>query len=645
MHKETSPAYCAYPWQQMIIDLTGEVVPCCFWSGYGNSGKPLGNTNLNTIEEIWNGSEYQALRRANATGKLEGHPCNQCVSYAWSNGRYPSFSSPIRWRKESGYCYVVEIPETFVSLAGDALSQAEVLENGIPLAFSKALHDEIRNIGMGRYSVWGHSLYFSSSDNSDPSETGKLYELSLPAGRVKLQSLVIDSVSGKNIREAKGEYETGVSVMSAKPSMISLISTADCNIDCPNCSQNLVRAAHIQHRSETVPDILSHVPYLYQFIWHGGEPYLIKRFRQFIDTFETERNPNLTFGFTSNGTMLTATELRKLGKFPGINASISVDSFHKETFEKIRKGADFDKVLDNLLRAIATYAPPEHVFSVGMIVCKSNFLELPQNLAFAISHDIPLNLSPVVVYPVTEQLNLFENYELQTRGWHEALAQATQLVQEALEEKKPSVMRINPTGMLNELNSILDSAEQRYRNQCSLEFIVTDIHDSLKEMTYPGIYLYNQLTKSVVAYCEITPGKTRHLVRIPHGYSTNNVYWAVTDNLREIIGDVVAGWFEKVEKATGEASFEGNSWKPTRIDIPRYVATPRQKNIFFANYGETSPKGLNVRYPEQIYLAYKLKESKERLKGKGRGVHGWFEYLQLAVFVIKGHYKLFMKKR
>ena len=41
----------ACPWQQMIIDLTGEVVPCCYWSGYGNTGKPLGNTNTSSIDE------------------------------------------------------------------------------------------------------------------------------------------------------------------------------------------------------------------------------------------------------------------------------------------------------------------------------------------------------------------------------------------------------------------------------------------------------------------------------------------------------------------------------------------------------------------------------------------------------------------
>ncbi len=77
---------CAYPWQQMIIDLTGEVVPCCCWSGYGNFGKPLGNTNASTIEEIWQGQAYTALRRRLAEGELNGHPCGNCMAYRWSNG-------------------------------------------------------------------------------------------------------------------------------------------------------------------------------------------------------------------------------------------------------------------------------------------------------------------------------------------------------------------------------------------------------------------------------------------------------------------------------------------------------------------------------------------------------------------------------
>lgn len=630
MTRGATPTYCAYPWQQMIVDLTGEVVPCCFWSGYGNVGKPLGNTNLASIDEIWNSSEYQALRQVNASGNLEGHPCNQCMAYAWSNGNYPPFSSPIPWRHESGHCYLVEIPENFTKLAGESLNAAELLEDGVPLPFPKTLHDDIRKLGEGRYSVWDHSLYFSTSDNSDPSDNGRSYELNVPHGRIKLQGLVVDSVSGQNILKAWEEYREGVEVMTAKPTMISLISTADCNIDCPGCSQNMVRLTRVQHRAETVPDILAHVPYLYQFIWHGGEPYLIKRFRQFIDDFRTEDNPNLAFGFTSNGTMLTAKELDKLQRFPRINASISMDSFNKAMFEKVRKGADYDTVLSNALRAIATYDAPHRVFSIGMIVCKSNFRELAENLEFAIEHDMGLNLSPVVIYPVTEQLNVFENYQLQTQGWQEALDYARNILQRAVVEKRPSVRRVDATGMLAELQAILDHAQQRYRQCTALDIIVADPYHSLSQMIRPGIVLYHAQANEVLAYCELASGAGSYAIRVPYGYSPQTVYWTLVHNLIEVTGRVAEGWFEPIDKSLIAAKFEDKPVKPVRLPIPKFIAVDRPRNTTFANYGETTPNGLRVKAAEDITAAYNSSTAEERLNGRGLAVCTYRQYLYLV---------------
>ena len=640
----SSPTYCAYPWQQLIIDLTGEVVPCCFWSGYGNVGKPLGNTNVNSLDEIWNGPEYQALRRANATGNLEGHPCHQCMAYAWANGNYPPFSSPIPWRHESGHCYLVEIPERFVRLTGESLKDAELLEDGVPLPFSGAMHDEIRKLGGGRYSVWGQSLYFSTSDNSDLSDNGRTYELNSPQGRIKLQGLVVDAVSGTNILKAREEYKEGVEVMSAKPTMISLISTADCNIDCPGCSQNMVRLVRVQHRAETVPDILAHVRYLYQFIWHGGEPYLIKRFRQFIDDFRTEDNPNLAFGFTSNGTMLTAKEFAKLQKFPRINASISMDSFNKETFEKIRKGADYDKVLSNVLRAIATYDAPDRVFSVGMIVCKSNFLELPENLKFAIEHDIGLNLSPVVIYPVTEQLDVFENYQLQTKGWQEALDKARNIMQQAVVENRPSVKRVDATGMLAELQATLDRAQQRYGKCNILEIVVDDPYHSLSQMARPGIILYHNTTNEVPAYCELVASSGRYTIQIPYGYTPQKVYWVLVHNLTEVSGRIAADWFECDDKCFITAKFEEKAVKPVHICVPRFAAVDRPRNISFANYGETTQDGLHVKGLTDIDDAYYSVMVEGRLNGKGLALRGRREYFHLTATRVTRRIRQFFKR-
>ncbi len=58
------------------------------------------------------------------------------------------------------------------------LSAACVLENGMPLPGpGNALHDDIRQVGGGRYSFWHDCVYFATSDNSDPRTNGRHYEV------------------------------------------------------------------------------------------------------------------------------------------------------------------------------------------------------------------------------------------------------------------------------------------------------------------------------------------------------------------------------------------------------------------------------------------------------------------------------------
>lgn len=48
-------------------------------------------------------------------------------------------------------------------------------EEGEWLAFANAPHEAIAQVGEGRYSFWGDTLYFSTSDNSDPNTNGRQY--------------------------------------------------------------------------------------------------------------------------------------------------------------------------------------------------------------------------------------------------------------------------------------------------------------------------------------------------------------------------------------------------------------------------------------------------------------------------------------
>lgn len=596
---------CAYPWQQMIIDLTGEVVPCCYWSGYGNTGKPLGNTNTSTIEEIWNGEEYRALRAKLADGDLTGHPCGSCLAYRWAGGNFPKFTQPTNFDHESGHCYLGRIQESFLAVAQDDPAKVELRENGVPLPLRDAAHDDIRTLGGGRYSVWHGWVYFSASDNSNPVENGRCYELVSGDKIVRLINLVGDATSSQNSRLAHEEFVAGAECLDAKPSMMSFISTADCNIDCPACSQNIVRQAKVQHRPETTQNILDLVPYLTSFVWHGGEPYLIKKFRRFIDEFQTEHNPNLVFGFTSNGQQITAAEAEKLLKFPQLNASVSIDSFNAETFSRVRAGGDFKRIIENLHRLVGLYDAPQRIFSVGMIICKSNMAELAENLSYAIEHDIGINLSPVLVYPVNEQLNVFEDFAAQTAGWATAIERATALVEEAKRERRLAVQRIDPTGMVAELDTIYRRMCEDYADVVELRCEIKDPHGSIARMRRPVIVLHADGV--AVAYAELKPGDKTRVLRIPRRYAGNLLRVDVLHSVYEPHGWVLMHYLP-----------EDGLRYIAEMRFPPFKGAPRQRNIMLANYGDASPDGTHVRDASEISKAYYRLHAHELDQDTGR---------------------------
>ena len=65
--------YCQFPWREALVAQGGEVTPCC------SPGRPvMGNAYEQDFMEIWNGPEYQRLRRGLWTGELTEY-CRSCV--------------------------------------------------------------------------------------------------------------------------------------------------------------------------------------------------------------------------------------------------------------------------------------------------------------------------------------------------------------------------------------------------------------------------------------------------------------------------------------------------------------------------------------------------------------------------------------
>jgi radical SAM protein with 4Fe4S-binding SPASM domain len=599
---------CAFPWQLMVIDLTGEVLPCPYFH-FAGSGRTLGNTNLNSLEEIWNGPGYQTLRERHVSGDLEGHPCKNCMAYRTMGGQYPAFEWGDSFRGEQGLCYIAQIPERFWERNRDRTDQIILLEDGVSLPYPQSLHRDIRRYGQGRYSVWRGFIYMATVDGSNPACNGRRYELRCGDDAAVIASLDLTSASAHNLVAGYDEYRNGATTLSARPSKITFIETSDCNIDCPACSQNEVRLMRVQHRPETNPDVLSHVPFLQELIWHGGEPYMMPRFRRFVEEFHRDQNPNFSFGFMSNGTMISASEAKKLENFQRFNVTISVDSFIKTTYDRMRSGAKYEQVMDNLFRLLAMQDWPTRKVVVAMIIGKSNILDLSYNIRFALQHNIRLMVNPITQYPPTEKLTLFANFSAQTEGWAAVLAEAEYLLEEAKRLDRLSLLNLDPTGTVREIKTLYEQQRAEHADVVELEVEVDDPHGSIARMRCPGLMVCEGAggPYEAVAYAEIASGAGAHRLRIPKTRFTRPMRYALYADLFETGSE-----WHPLDRVIDPA--EGARLHRV-IKVPQYERPPRPKNIHYMKFGPDN--GLRLEERIAMFHAYVALAEKERAAGWG----------------------------
>jgi len=88
---------------------------------------------------------------------------------------------PKHMSSEIGFAYQVSIDHGAPSDVAGGRSELVLLENGKPLGPAHSAHADIRKEGLGRYSHWGaRTLWFSTSDNSDPRTNGREYKVMCP---------------------------------------------------------------------------------------------------------------------------------------------------------------------------------------------------------------------------------------------------------------------------------------------------------------------------------------------------------------------------------------------------------------------------------------------------------------------------------
>lgn len=584
---------CAFPWQFMNIDLTGAVGPCNYWSMV--SEQALGNTNVNTLAEIWNGDAFRELRRRHATQDLKDHPCAACPARRMLS-TYPPFEWGDSFRLDRGHCYIGAIPDSFWQRHEHEVERIRLFEDGDEMLLRQALHDDIRELGRGRYSIWRGSLFLSTRDQSNPASNGRSYVLRCGKDSVRIASMDMEHPSGRNTELAHEEYLRGSTKLEANPGKLTFIETADCNIDCPSCSQNEVRRTGIRHLPSTNPQVMALLPTLFELTWHGGEPFMMPRFRRFVTEFDASEHPNLSFAFMSNGTMINEKEVEKLARFPRLNVTISMDSFVKETYEVLRAGANFDRVLANAKRLHALQDWPMRRLTIAMIVGKTGMPEVGKNVRFALEHDLRLMLNPITQFPVSEQLTVFEDFAQQSANWDAALCDAEAAVEEAARRDDRSLHFLDASSGVAELRRFFEEQARVHADCRVMEVEVQDPHGSLASMRRPALLVHseNATLYESYAYCELRGGAGRYVLRVPAVRAEQTLHFHLLADLF----DVSSKWVPPNPLVCFEAS------ERRVISVPRYTAPIAKRNAEYADLKQLDWRGGELATPlDALYAA------------------------------------------
>lgn len=160
------------------------------------------------------------------------------------------------------------------------------------------------------------------------------------------------------------------------PIFVQIEPTVRCNLKCRMCINPAVKREKTDLEIRDFKLILSKLPYLRKLSFVGiGEPMLNP---DIFEMIRLAKERGISIGFATNGMLLNKEMSDKIIESNLDWVNISIDGADKDTFESIRKGADFYTVIENTKRLrelVKNSGKPD--ISIWFLAMQSNFKELP----------------------------------------------------------------------------------------------------------------------------------------------------------------------------------------------------------------------------------------------------------------------------
>jgi MoaA/NifB/PqqE/SkfB family radical SAM enzyme len=227
-------------------------------------------------------------------------------------------------------------------------------------------------------------------------------------------------IENGNIAASKSlEYDRDT-VNSEWPTRLDFEISNQCNLECSMC--NGFFSSAIRRNREKLPplprpyddaflaQLEPFLPHVRKANFLGGEPFMIEEYLHIWERL-TEVNRNAEIYVQTNGTILSDRVRRILEKLP-MDIGLSFDSVHKETYERIRAGANFEKVVNNLDEIVKLTKRHKKNVQLTMCVMAQNWMELPDYYLFASKRNLSVRFL-MVEHPLDHSLRNLPANELE----------------------------------------------------------------------------------------------------------------------------------------------------------------------------------------------------------------------------------------
>ncbi|MCB9276619.1 MAG: radical SAM protein [Lewinellaceae bacterium] len=336
---------CHAPFQNMYFGRDGKVLACCY-----NREEAMGRWPEQTIAEIWSSAQAEALRQAIGEDSLASgcYYCHQILDA----GNF--FNMPARHFDKYADPPIASLSKQMWQLFTQRVSLGELRHR---LRSGGAFYSrKIREIFEGR-------------------------QPGMPLGRIIRQE------AGQLAARARARHKPQVANSFPRGMEFELSNT--CNLECVMCTGEFSSSIRKNREGlapypelyglEFAQQLEAFIPYLWQAKFYGGEPFLVPIYFEIWERM-ARLNPHLSAHITTNGTVFN-NKVRDVLEKVRTHLIVSIDSFHKETYESIRQNARFERVMES----IDYYAGVNHrqhsELSIAICPMILNYMEMPEMVA------------------------------------------------------------------------------------------------------------------------------------------------------------------------------------------------------------------------------------------------------------------------